>query len=155
MSEFIPTIRNTPRAVIIRDGQILLLRKGGDDRGERYVLPGGAQETGESLEQAIIRECQEEIGAEVEVRSLLSVTDFYKLKETQPLLHRHYLEFLFRCEVDSEYVPCNGSHPDSHQLEVVWFPLDRLAEITLFPPYLHKALDRLDQPASYLGSFYE
>ena len=32
-----PNIRNAVRALIIRDHHILLLRKGGDARGERYA----------------------------------------------------------------------------------------------------------------------
>ena len=43
MENFSPDIRNAVRAVIVRDNQLLQLKKAGGDRGERYALPGGAQ----------------------------------------------------------------------------------------------------------------
>ena len=41
-------IRNAVRAVIIRDGRILLLRKEYEDGSEQFALPGGGQDTGET-----------------------------------------------------------------------------------------------------------
>ena len=57
MGNYNPVIRNTVRAVIVRDNRILLLRKEDELQGERYALPGGAQEAGETLEQTVNREC--------------------------------------------------------------------------------------------------
>ena len=73
MENLLPLIRNAARALILRDGEILLLRKEDDDGSERYALPGGAQDPGETLRQALNRECLEEIGTEVEIRDLLHV----------------------------------------------------------------------------------
>ena len=57
MENLTPGIRNAARAVILREGSILLLRKNGSGGGERFALPGGAQDLGETLEQALNREC--------------------------------------------------------------------------------------------------
>ena len=78
MESIIPPIRNAARALIIRDVHVLLLRKGGDERGERYAFPGGAQDPGETLQQALHRECLEEIGTETEILDLIHVADYFR-----------------------------------------------------------------------------
>lgn len=55
-----PTIRVS--AVVLRDtdGRVLTVRKRGTDR---FMLPGGKPEPGETPEQAAVREAAEEVGA--------------------------------------------------------------------------------------------
>ena len=144
-------IRNAPRAVIVRDGRILLLRKHDEVKGERYALPGGAQELGETLQQALNRECLEEIGTEVAVRDLLHVADWFKPRETDPPTTRQLVEFLFACEVPEGYVAANGHRPDKHQLEVVWVPLAELHRTPLLP---RAVIDHLTAKTAltYLGA---
>jgi 8-oxo-dGTP pyrophosphatase MutT (NUDIX family) len=79
-----PGIRNGVRAVILRERQLLLLRKAYEDGSERYVLPGGAQDAGETLTDALQRECREEIGTEVTVSGLLYLADYFKPRTAQP-----------------------------------------------------------------------
>lgn len=144
-------IRNAPRAVIMREGRILLLRKSDELKGERYALPGGAQELGETLRQALNRECLEEIGCEVIIGDLLHVADWFKPRLTDPPTTRHLVEFLFTCEVPESYQPRNGHHPDKHQLEVVWVPLATLHEVALLPRSLITHLTG-DTTLTYLGT---
>ena len=68
-------IRNSVKAIIIRDGK-LLCNKNKDDRGVFYCVPGGGQEYQENLHDAVVRECYEEIGARIEVGELLFVRDY-------------------------------------------------------------------------------
>lgn len=156
MNELLPPIRNTPRAVIIRGGRILLLRKDGDARGERFGLPGGEQELGESLHDALIRECMEEIDASISVGELIYVAEFFKQKDTVPPMRRHLMEFLFLCSLPDDYAPRNGPSPDKHQVEVVWRELQILPSLVLFPEYLIEAIASIenDMP-TYLGTFHE
>lgn len=155
MTELLPSIRNTARAIIVRQQRILLLRKQGGGRGERFALPGGGQEPGETLLDALDRECREEIGTAVEIGELLHVAEFNKLRDTQPPSRRHLVEFLFRCDVPDDYSPRNGDHPDKHQVGVVWAALDELQRLTLYPDYLSMCVAVLDGPQRpfYLGSF--
>ena len=75
MNELLPDIRNAVRAIIVRDDRVLLLRKGGDGRGERFALPGGGQEAGESLADALLRECREEIGTTITIDLPISAAE--------------------------------------------------------------------------------
>ena len=154
MAPIAPPIRNAVRALIVRANNILLLRKEGYADGVRYALPGGGQDLGETLEQALTRECLEEIGTRVEIRDLLHVADTFKPRDTSPASTRHMVEFLFDCSVADDYTPCNGHHPDKHQVAVVWSALDELAGIPLYPRSLATFLTgMLDQRGpTYVGS---
>jgi ADP-ribose pyrophosphatase YjhB (NUDIX family) len=154
MENLLPEIRNAVRAGILRDDHILLLTKNGRDGGKRFALPGGAQHPGESLVEALNRECLEEIGTRVVVRDLLHVADFFKSRETDPPGTRHVVEFLFHCSVPATYTPRNGYRPDTHQIEVVWMRRDELQGIPLYAPALVPCLQAIrdgGNPA-YLGT---
>jgi ADP-ribose pyrophosphatase YjhB (NUDIX family) len=153
MNNLIPGIRNAARAVIVLDGRILLLRKQGGGQGERFALPGGAQNLGETLAQALNRECQEEIGTAVEIVRLLHIADFFKHRDTDPPSRRHLLEILFECTVPSGYTPRSGYRPDKHQVEVVWIPVEDLPVIKLLPASLTAYLGENSGNAAavYLG----
>lgn len=154
MVSIIPPIRNAVRALILRENNILLLRKEGYADGERYALPGGGQDIGETLEQTLQRECMEEIGAQVEIHDLVYVADCFKPRDTFPRSTRHLVEFLFTCTVPDDYDPGNGHHPDKHQVEVVWADKEMLAGMPLYPrslaPYLANSTEH--SATGYLGT---
>jgi len=154
MESMVSPIRNAARALIRRDNNILLLRKDGYEGGERFALPGGGQDLGETLEQALNRECMEEIGTRVEIRDLVYVADTFKPRDTLPRSTRHLVEFLFACTVPDGYIPVNGHHPDKHQVEVVWARLDALADMPLYPRSLAPYLADSSESAGtvYLGT---
>ena len=131
-----PGIRNAVRAVIVRDNSVLMLRKWDDQQAFRYALPGGAQESGETLAAALRRECLEEIGCEVQLGPLLLVADYFKRRNSEPPSYRQLIEYLFRCDVPSDYQPQNGSRPDKHQLGVAWMPRNELPSLTMTPTFL-------------------
>ncbi len=146
-------IRNAVRAVIIRDGRILLLRKEYEDGSEQFALPGGGQDTGETLTMALDRECQEEIGADVQIGPLLYVADRFKLRDTPPGSTRHLVEFLFSCDVVESYIPHNGYHPDKHQVEVLWVELATLDSLPMRPYAIGQFLQHSqdEKSVAYLG----
>jgi 8-oxo-dGTP pyrophosphatase MutT (NUDIX family) len=148
-----PPISNAARALIVREDNILLLRKAGYAAGERYVLPGGKQDPGETLEQALQRECLEEIGTRVGIGRLVYVADYFKPREIRPPATRQLVDFLFECHVPDDYVPGNGPRPDRHQIEVVWAALNELAGLPLYPRTLAPHLENLRANAgvAYLG----
>jgi 8-oxo-dGTP diphosphatase len=151
-----PEIRNAARAMIVRDGKVLLLRKLGGGRSERFSVPGGGQKPGETLIQTVLRECDEEIGAKVEVGQLIHVVDFFKIKTTQPEQHCHVVEFLFQCQIADDYVPKNGARPDKHQVEVLWMDCSALSGLVLSPNYLSECIKpEGPQLSQYLGTFHD
>ncbi len=60
-------------ALIIDGDKILLVERGKDPLRGYWSLPGGAIETGETLETALLREVREETGLEIAVLHLVEV----------------------------------------------------------------------------------
>ena len=147
-------VRNSAKAVIIRDGKLLVIVKRDQD-GPYAVLPGGGQEWGETLPDALMRECQEEIGAEVKVRKLLFIREYrsdrHEFAETSPDVHQ--VEFYFKCKVSKDYEPSQGHLPDNGQEEVRWVSLDQLDDIHLYPRTICSVLTDLKHSVYpfYLG----
>ena len=63
-------------AVIEHEGRFLLTRRmDGTHLAGHWEFPGGKREPGESLEQCLVREIQEELGVTVAVEALLHATE--------------------------------------------------------------------------------
>lgn len=60
-------------AVVLREGEVLLVQRGHEPARGLWGLPGGAVELGETLETALHREVREECGLEIEIGPLLAV----------------------------------------------------------------------------------
>ena len=58
-------------AIAVRDGALLLIRRGHAPSRGRWSLPGGRVEPGESAREALVREMAEETGLVVEVGELV------------------------------------------------------------------------------------
>ena len=89
-------VRVSVKAVIIQDGK-LLVTKNTDPWGIFYLLPGGGQMPGESLHEALMRECREEIGVEVEIGDPVFIRDYiarnHEFAEIEPDVHQIELRF--------------------------------------------------------------
>lgn len=135
-------IRTAAKAIVIRDGRLLLTHCR-DDSGDWYALPGGGQQPGETLCDALVRECREEIGAEVVVERLLFVRDYIAANHDFSYLEEasHQVEHLFECRVPDDYEAGNGPHPDSHQVGVVWLGHAELRRARVYPSRLHQLVD--------------
>jgi ADP-ribose pyrophosphatase YjhB (NUDIX family) len=62
-------------AVILRDGEVLIVRRANPPLQGEWSIPGGALELGEKLRDGVAREVREETGLNVEVGPVLDVFD--------------------------------------------------------------------------------
>ncbi|MDG6774226.1 NUDIX domain-containing protein [Thiomicrorhabdus sp. ZW0627] len=147
------TSKNSAKAIILQDRKILLIKKQYEDGRVHYTLPGGTQEPGETLEEALVREVFEEIGAEIMTKTMTKVYEHSRPSRKQPDITKHKIEFAFLCELKTPYTPRNGLHPDSHQVSVEWIDIDNLKTLTLDPEQLAEVLQQLTIPDNpfYLG----
>ena len=99
------------------------------------------------MPESVVRECLEEIGAEVSVGPLLHVAEVFKSKEEGL---RHQVEALFLCEIAESYEPRLGPKPDRSQVDTIW--ADPIAEAALFRPPIAAHLTDPKAPF-YLGQF--
>ncbi|WP_424985437.1 NUDIX domain-containing protein [Microbulbifer sp. S227A] len=148
MTNFLRSIRPTARAVIRREGKLLVQIKEKPGRGRYLTLPGGRQDPGETLHDCVRRECAEEIGCKVQVGRLLHVAEVFKTRADGP---RHLLEHLFECTVPDGYRPIMGPHPDKSQTGTAW--VNPVAGGDRFRPAYDKPLCDRAAPV-YLGRLH-
>jgi 8-oxo-dGTP pyrophosphatase MutT (NUDIX family) len=94
-----------------------------------WCLPKGHLESGETPEQAAVREIAEETGIEGRVLTALGTIDFWFAAEgrrVHKLVH-HYL-----LEATGGLLSIEGD-PDQEAIEVAWVPLDELSTLLAFP----------------------
>ena len=144
-------VRTSTKAIIIQDEALLVIVGKGETGEEFYYLPGGGQEKFETLEQALKRECLEEIDARVIVGDILFVRDYiarnHEFAAFDPNFHQ--LDLFFECSLEPGETPQNGSSPDSTQQGVMWLKLIDLETAKLYPQELKTALRSRDRV--YLG----
>ncbi len=110
-------------AVVLDDGgQILLVKhvpKAGDFWGGQWMVPGGGLEVGETLEEGIAREVEEETNLKVEVVRHVSTLDRIVREGDEVKLHVVYVDFLVR--------PVGGDlRPSSDVGAARWFSRDEI-----------------------------
>jgi TDG/mug DNA glycosylase family protein len=130
----LPQRQNVRAAVVDDAGRILLLRYG-DDYGDWWVTPGGGREEGETDEQTLRRELEEEIGlVDFEVGSLLWERTGWTLDEPG---FASYLSRVYLVRVDRFEPP----HL-TEALELRWFSNAEMADVATRPPDLAERISR-------------
>lgn len=146
-------IRNSCKAIIIHEDKVLLT-KNQDNSGYFYLFPGGGQEPGEELRDAVYRECMEEIGAEITVSDLLHIREYigrnHEFAEWDSNIHQ--VEFYFECRlIDSNSKLGNGTNPDANQVAVEWIPISKLEQVRLYPKTLGQIIQKKIKSGVYMG----
>lgn len=84
-------------AVILMDGQVVLVKRRNEPLAGHWTLPGGTLEVGETLAAGLAREIREETGLEVKVGSLVEVLDRIVLDEDRRVrFHFVLIDYLCR-----------------------------------------------------------
>ena len=94
-----PHPRVTVDAVAVRDGRVLLVRRGREPFEGRWALPGGFVDRGERLEEAVLRELEEETGATGRIAGIVGA---YSRPDRDP--RGHNVSVVYSIEVDGEEV---------------------------------------------------
>ena len=84
--------------ILNRDGQVLLVSS--HKWFDKWTIPGGHIELGETMEDAAIREVKEEVGLDVQVVSLLLTQQVIYTAEFWKRRHFIFFDFLCRSETD-------------------------------------------------------
>lgn len=128
--------------VLVRDGKILVQK---DNGGHEYALPGGSVQIGETTEAALIREYQEETGAEIEVKKLLWTEENfweYNGKKHHGIIFYYLLGLKNKFDIpdNSEFVP----HRDNINVVIGWMPISEIENVTIYPVFLKEQISGLD-----------
>jgi 8-oxo-dGTP diphosphatase len=116
-------MKTRPCAAIIVDNQLLTLKYIYSET-EIYAIPGGNLEFGETLEEALIRELNEEIGVEIKIQKLLFLAEVHQPKKDT-------LHCVFLSELKSGIPILNPT--ETSALEIVWLAIDSINNYNLYP----------------------
>ncbi len=112
--------------VVLREHSVLLVRRGKPPNVGMWSLPGGAQEVGETAEQAARRELLEEAGIEVGALHLAANVDSID-RDAQGRVRYHYTI------IDFAALWAGGEpRAGSDVTEATWADLDRLSRYNLW-----------------------
>jgi len=81
-------------AAVIRDGQVLVVRRARSPAQGLFTLPGGAVELGETLAEAVVREVQEETGLAIEPVGLAGCREVIT-RDAEDRIERHFVILAF------------------------------------------------------------
>ncbi|MFP4170880.1 MAG: NUDIX domain-containing protein [Methanomassiliicoccales archaeon] len=112
-----PTL--TTDGVVMIDGKLLLIRRGKEPYQGSYALPGGILEYGETVEECVVREVEEETGLRTRILEMIGV---YSHPDRDP--RGHFISVAFHL------APMGGelrSGDDAAAAEL--FPLDDLPDM--------------------------
>ena len=115
-----PTPKVDVRALVRRDGEVLLVRERADGR---WSLPGGWADVGWSPAAMVEREVEEESGFQVRARRLLALWDRSR-HNPGPFPHSVY-KVAVACDLLG-----GAPRPSIETLDVGWFPTHRLPELS-------------------------
>jgi ADP-ribose pyrophosphatase YjhB (NUDIX family) len=105
---------------VVKDGKVLLVRRGNEPGKGKWSLPGGRIRFGERSEEAALREMREETGLEVRLRRVVDVVDVFWRSEMGELLE-HFVIVDFEAEVIGGEL-----RPADDALDARWFSPEEL-----------------------------
>jgi 8-oxo-dGTP diphosphatase len=108
--------------IVVKDGRVLLIRRGKEPSYGLWSIPGGAVNLGEDLRAATRREVREECGIEIDVTDIVEVLDRV-VRDSDGRVQYHYvlIDYLARWA-------SGDPGPSSDVLEVRWVTPDDLAQ---------------------------
>lgn len=128
------------RAVVVRDGKILLVREAADGL---WTLPGGWADPGERPSENCVREVREEAGLDVRVARLLAVYD-REIRGAEPRHFFHAYKLFVHCEIVGGEL-----RPSEETPEVAFFDPAHLPPLSLGrvnAREIHRCLELITNP---------
>ncbi|MBI4674248.1 MAG: NUDIX domain-containing protein [Chloroflexi bacterium] len=106
-------------AVIVEQERMLMIRT----HNRRYYFPGGGMKIGETLQDAVKREAQEELNAEIQVGALLHADDVVYYHD--PVEHAvHLVRLYYECQLLTRELTQQHADERDEILSIDWVPLD-------------------------------
>jgi 8-oxo-dGTP diphosphatase len=125
-------------AIVVRDGRVLLVRRGQPPSEGLWAIPGGRVELGESLQEAAEREIMEETGLTIRARHPVHTFDVI-LRDGDGRVRFHYVIV----DLLADYVS-GELRPGDDAYEVRWVTPGELEELPINQTTLEVLRKRVD-----------
>lgn len=121
---------------VVRQGQLLLVRRASRHGRGNWQLPGGFIEPNETMEQAVVREVQEEAGIVAQVEAVLGLRSRYDPDSGNGM----YVVLLLK--------PVSGEpQADGHEVDHAgYFTLEQISQLSPLPPVNWEIAQRVLSP---------
>ena len=112
--------------VILDADKVLLIKRGKPPRAGSWSLPGGAQESGETLKEAALREIYEETNLKVEIIGLIDIVDSIR-RDKKGDAEYHYTLIDFAARVTGGALRAGDDAIDTR-----WFTLQEIKKLEIW-----------------------
>lgn len=128
-------IRSAAKALVIKNGKILVNRCAGENGEYYFALPGGGQHQYEALEDTVIREVLEETGFKVKIIRFAALCE--EIQENERLRRKapdysHAVLHIFLATSENES-PFEITEKDDGQIDSLWLSLEEADELNFKP----------------------
>ncbi|MBK18280.1 MAG: phosphohydrolase [Rhodospirillaceae bacterium] len=113
--------------VVFRGDEVLLAQRGKKPSQHHWSIPGGAQELGETVEEAAHREIKEETGLEISLIGLVEVVNSIN-RDDEDRVQFHYTLVDFVAEWKSGDIVAGDDATDAR-----WVPINQIGDYGLRP----------------------
>ena len=121
---------------VVKDGKLLLVRRASRRGRGNWQIPGGFVEQDETMEQAVVREVQEEAGVTARVQGVLGIRNRY-----DPDSDNSTYVILALSPVEGEPTP------DEHEVDMAgYFSLEEIDALEQVPPINREVARRALDP---------
>ena len=117
-------------AIIIHDNKILMVK---NDKDPYFYSVGGRCKMGETIDEAIVRECKEETGVDFEIdRPGFIHENFFQVRNEK----YHEVSFFYYMKAVENYdFVCGSKNEFDDNEQLVWVDLDNCENVKLFPEF--------------------
>lgn len=134
-------------AIILKDGRFLMV---GNDRENYLYSVGGRIQFGETSEQAVVREVEEETGVRMEVDRLGFVSEVYFYGDSPSNLGKtiYEMSLYYYMKVPEDFSPVSEDFMEGEATEHLrWVSVDD--EIKMFPTFFKTELSHPEHVVKY------
>jgi len=114
-------------ALVLKEGQILLVQRAKEPSKGKWSLPGGRVELGETFYEAASRELLEECAIEIGIERIVDVADFI-LRDEQGRTKYHFVLIYLLARQKGGEIKAN-----SESVDVRWVPFSEVYKLDMHP----------------------